>query len=69
MSNVRLAAVDFLHSCPVVLPKVLWKIVSVRDKTLSNTNLAASRFIKALVQNDHHEAKPTPYRLHFSVFA
>ena len=47
MSNARLAAVDFLHSFPVVLPKVFWKIVSVRDKTLSNTNLAASRFIKA----------------------
>lgn len=47
MSDARVAAVDFLHSCPVVLPKVFWKIVSVRDETLSNTNLAASRFIKA----------------------
>ena len=32
-----------------VTMNVFWKIVSVRDKTLSNTNLVASRFIKALL--------------------
>ena len=46
MSDARRPEVDFLHSLSRDLKHIFRQIVSIRVKTLSNTNLVASRQIK-----------------------
>lgn len=42
----RRTEVDLLHSWVMVLPRFRGQIVSVRVKTLGNTNLVASRYVR-----------------------
>lgn len=46
MNDARQPEVKFLHSLVVVLSKCFGNIASVRVKTLSDSNLMASRLIK-----------------------
>ena len=49
LSDARQLEVDFLESWAVILnevPSRSWYLVSIRIKTLSNTNLVTSRHIK-----------------------
>lgn len=63
----RRTEVDFLHSWVVVFSQIFaGQIVSVRVKTLSNTNLVASRYIrteKASVLVDLRRSAATVFSL------
>ena len=46
ISDARQPEVDFLHSWALILNIFLGQIISMRIKTLGNTNISASRLIK-----------------------